>query len=74
MTIKELRKMAKAPGIKYGGLRKADLIKQIQKTEGNFDCFGTAIGDCDQIHSLFRDDCLMSFSAMRRCAFYPFSK
>lgn len=58
MTVRELRKMARTLGIKYGGLRKVDLIKTIQKAQGNFDCFGTAIGDCDQLRCLFRDDCL----------------
>jgi len=58
MTVKELQKMAKAKGIRTSGLRKAEMIKQIQRTEGNFDCFGTATGYCDQINCLFREDCL----------------
>lgn len=58
MTVKELQKMAKAMGIKASGLKKADMIKQIQRTEGNFDCFGTADDYCDQMYCLFREDCL----------------
>lgn len=58
MTVKELRLMAKELNIKYVGQRKADLIRQIQKAEGNFDCFGTAVDGCDQLQCLFRDDCL----------------
>ena len=58
MTVKELQKMAKGLGIKAAGLRKAELIKQIQKTEGNFDCFGTATDYCDQINCIFREECL----------------
>lgn len=58
MTVKELRLMARELNIKYVGQRKADLIRQIQKAEGNFDCFGTAVDDCDQLQCLFRDDCL----------------
>ncbi|NOR23139.1 MAG: SAP domain-containing protein [Desulforhopalus sp.] len=58
MTVKELQKMAKELAIKPAGLRKAALIKSIQKTEGNFDCFGTAISYCDQMNCLFREDCL----------------
>ena len=58
MTVKELQKMAKAMGIKTSGLKKADMIKQIQRTEGNFDCFGTAADYCDQMNCLFREDCL----------------
>jgi len=58
MTVKELQKMAKQMGIKTKGLRKAEMIKEIQKTEGNFDCFGTATDYCDQMGCLFREDCL----------------
>lgn len=58
MTVKELQKVAKGLGIKAAGLRKSELIREIQKTEGNFDCFGTAIEYCDQTGCLFRDDCL----------------
>jgi hypothetical protein len=58
MTVKELRKMAKEFGIKTVGLKKAELVKGIQRAEGNFDCFGTAIDYCDQVGCLFREDCL----------------
>jgi hypothetical protein len=58
MRVKELQKMAKELGIKPAGLRKGELIKSIQRTEGNFDCFGTAIDYCDQLGCLFREDCL----------------
>jgi len=58
MTVKELQKLAKALGIKTSGLKEAEMIKQIQRTEGNFDCFGTAADYCDQMNCLFREDCL----------------
>lgn len=58
MTVKELQKVAKGLGIKSAGLRKSELIREIQKTEGNFDCFGTALEYCDQTGCLFREDCL----------------
>ncbi|UCF02625.1 MAG: Rho termination factor N-terminal domain-containing protein [Deltaproteobacteria bacterium] len=58
MTVKELQKVAKAMGIKTTGLRKAEMIREIQRTEGNFDCFGSAIDYCDQMNCLFRKDCL----------------
>ncbi len=58
MTLKELRAMAKELNIHAGNLRKADLIKSIQRAEGNFDCFGTADDYCDQLNCLFRNDCL----------------
>ena len=58
MTVKELQKMAKGLGIKTAGLKKVELIKAIQKAEGNFDCFGTATDYCDQMNCLFRENCL----------------
>ena len=59
MTVKELQKMAKGLGVKTSGLRKAEIIREIQKAEGNFDCFAKAADFCDQTHCLFREDCLM---------------
>ena len=37
MKMDEVKKEAKGPSIKTGHIKKADLIRQIQKTEGNFD-------------------------------------
>ncbi|MCG6919042.1 MAG: Rho termination factor N-terminal domain-containing protein [Deltaproteobacteria bacterium] len=58
MIVKELQKMAKDLGIKTSGLKKVEMIKAIQRAEGNFDCFGTASNYCDQMSCLFRQDCL----------------
>jgi hypothetical protein len=58
MKVKELQKIAKGLGIKTNNLKKAQLIREIQKAEGNFDCFGTATEYCDQLTCLFREDCL----------------
>ena len=58
MNIQEIRKIAQAHGIKTGKLAKIDLIKHIQKEEGNFDCFASAVdGICDQTNCLWRQDC-----------------
>jgi hypothetical protein len=58
MTVKELQKMTKGFDIRPHDFKKAELIKAIQKAEGNFDCFGTAYNYCDQGNCLFRKDCL----------------
>ena len=58
MTVKELQKMAKGFDIRPRDFKKAELIKAIQKAEGNFDCFGTAYNYRDQGNCLFRKDCL----------------
>lgn len=59
MKMQDIRKKAKELGIKnIFGLSKAELIKRIQRAEGNFDCFGTAKDYCDQFACCFREDCL----------------
>ncbi len=59
MNIQAVRTIAKARGIKWVKLSKADLIRTIQREEGNFPCFGTAVeGYCDQTGCAWRGDCL----------------
>jgi hypothetical protein len=41
-----------------GRRRKEDLILEIQRTEGNFPCYGSADGSCDQAECAWRKDCL----------------
>lgn len=63
MKLQEIKAIAKAHGVKAGTLKKEQLIRAIQKTEGYFDCYGTATsGYCDQSECRWREDCL-SFSA-----------
>ena len=59
MNLKEIKDMAKAQGIKAGNMKKENIIRSIQRAEGNFDCFGSAIaGECDQMNCIWRGDCL----------------
>jgi hypothetical protein len=59
MHIQTVRSIAKEHGIKAGRMSKMDAIRAIQRWEGNFDCFGTAVdGICDQLQCAWRDDCL----------------
>ena len=59
MRMQEVRERAKALGMKKTfGLSKTGLIRQIQREEGNFDCFGTAKDYCDQFQCCFREDCI----------------
>jgi hypothetical protein len=53
-----LQKMARCLGINTGGLNRVGLVWAIQSAEGNFACFGTASGSCDQINCRFREDCI----------------
>ena len=58
MTLADVKVRAKGLGIKAGNKKKVELIHAIQLTEGNFDCFGTAINSCDQGGCCFMKDCL----------------
>lgn len=66
MKMQEIRAKAKALGINSFGKKKADLIREIQRAEGNFDCFGTAQGYCDQLDCCFRSLCLAESQDTRR--------
>ncbi|MDD5434626.1 MAG: SAP domain-containing protein [Nitrospira sp.] len=58
MKAEEIKKIAQKMGVPAVG-PKAEMIKSIQRTEGNFDCFGTAVGGfCDQTNCLWSADCL----------------
>jgi hypothetical protein len=58
MTFQEIRDMAKKKGINSFGKTKVDLVREIQKSEGNFACFKTAVDHCDQLECCFRTICL----------------
>ncbi|HKJ87029.1 MAG TPA: SAP domain-containing protein [Gammaproteobacteria bacterium] len=58
MNMQEIRGIATDHGLKPGRAAKAELVRRIQREEGNFDCFGTAYaGVCDQAGCLWREDC-----------------
>ncbi len=59
MKIQEIRAIAKKKGVNSARMKKAELIRAIQKTEGNFDCYGSAAaGFCDQAECAWLSDCL----------------
>ncbi|MEW6108336.1 MAG: Rho termination factor N-terminal domain-containing protein [Nitrospirota bacterium] len=59
MNLKEIKEIAKRNGIKTVKMKKDEIIRSIQRAEGNFDCFGTAVsGECSQVDCLWRSDCL----------------
>lgn len=65
MKMVDVKAKAKLFGIKTIQKKKADLIRLIQRAEGNFDCFGTAKEYCDQRDCCFREDCLPSIHLKR---------
>lgn len=58
MKMQEVRQKAKQFHISSFGKTKESLIREIQRAEGNFDCFKTALDYCDQWACCFRADCL----------------
>jgi len=59
VRLSEVEKKAKNMGIKdTWRLSKKDLIKTIQRKEGNLDCFGTKRNSCEQLICCWRSDCV----------------
>lgn len=60
MKMQEIRNIAKERGLKVSSrINKTELIRSIQRAEGNEDCFGTEhVKICDQTNCLWREDCL----------------
>lgn len=58
MKVAEVREIAAQRGMAAGRMKKVDLIRAIQKTEGNEACFETGkAGECGQAECLWRADC-----------------
>ena len=58
MNLQELRKLARDRGINPGKSSKLNLIRAIQRQEGNFDCYASDIeGHCDQMNCIWNSDC-----------------
>jgi hypothetical protein len=66
MKMQEIQAKAKQLGIKSVGKTKANLIREIQRAEGNFDCFGTATDYCDQFACCFRSLCLGNIRSQKQ--------
>ena len=64
--MQDIRVLAKDAGIKTSRLTKIQLVQAIQLSEGNFNCFASAIeGECDQMKCMWRDDCFASAKKLR---------
>lgn len=58
MAMPEIRTKAQQLGIRPTRMKKADLIRTIQTTEGNTACFGSSGGRCGYTNCCFIGDCL----------------
>jgi hypothetical protein len=58
MTLKEVKELAKRMNLRVTNVRKTDIIRTIQRSEGNNDCFKTGYAnECSQFNCLWRQDC-----------------
>lgn len=58
MKLQDLRHIAKEHKIPTAGLSRTEIVRKIQASEGNFECFATASsGTCDQSNCLWRKEC-----------------
>ena len=58
MTVKEIKEIAARMGLDAGNMKKNDLIRTIQRTEGNPVCFDTGkAAVCGENECLWRNDC-----------------
>lgn len=61
MNMNDIKERAKDFGIKTSRMNKSNIIQAIQLSEGNFNCFASAVnGECDQMGCVWRDDCFAS--------------
>ncbi len=58
MQMKKIKEIAKKKSVTPGKMGRIDLIRAIQRAEGNFDCFATTyVKECNQVNCLWRVDC-----------------
>ncbi len=59
MTRRQIVGIARTKKIRVGNMRKENIIRAIQRSEGNDDCFATRhVDECNQLDCLWRTDCL----------------
>lgn len=58
MKVTEIKKKAQAIGVVPRKMTKADLIRAIQKQEGNSECYHSKKIQCDKTDCCWREDCL----------------
>lgn len=58
MTFVEIKKIAVEHGIRVVGVKKIDIVRAIQKQEGNTPCFASGkVSECGQLHCLWNAAC-----------------
>lgn len=58
MNMQEIKAIAQQKGVKAGSLKKAELVRAIQRAEGNEECFAMGrSASCGQSECLWKGDC-----------------
>lgn len=58
MKMQDITKIGAKIGVKTGKMKKTELIRAIQRAEGNTDCFSTSqVKTCGQVACLWLEDC-----------------
>jgi hypothetical protein len=58
MLVKEIKEIASQRSIDVRKMKKAEMVRAIQKHEGNTPCFQTgAKENCGQFECMWREDC-----------------
>ncbi len=58
MKMQDIAKIGAKIGVKTGKMNKKELIRAIQRAEGNNDCFSTSqVKTCGQVACLWLEDC-----------------
>jgi len=58
MTFAEIKQIAIEQGIRIVGVKKTDIVRAIQKQEGNIPCFASGkAAECGQPHCLWSAVC-----------------
>jgi len=61
MNLDTVKQIARSRGIKVAKKKKADLIHDVQVTEGNQPCYATDwVSSCGQMECMWREDSLKS--------------
>ncbi len=63
MKISDIKEIASNKEVNIGKANKVELIRAIQRAEGNYDCFATPyVRECNQFNCLWREDCIKADS------------
>lgn len=58
MNLNEIKAIAVQRGIKCGKMSKSELVRAVQRQEGNTECYNTGqANSCGQDQCLWGDDC-----------------